>query len=77
MNTIVKGKADEIQNELENKKAGDWMESRMVQKKGDDETVKRLVTIFTRVKEEREIPNPWRETAIKSIYKGGKPICVS
>lgn len=34
---------------------------------------KRLVDIFTGVKEEREISNPWRETAIKSMYAEGNP----
>ena len=42
-------------------------------KNGGDEMVKNLVSIYTRVKEERKFPNPWMETAIKSIYTGGKP----
>ena len=34
--------------------------------------MKGLVSIFNRVKEEREITKKWRETTIKSIYKGGQ-----
>ena len=46
-------------------------------KKGGCKMSKSLVDIFTGVKEEREISKPWREAVIKSIYTGGKPICVS
>ena len=42
-------------------------------KNGGDEMVQSLVSIYPRVKEEREFPNPRMETAIKSIYTGGKP----
>ena len=44
-------------------------------KKGGDETVKSLVSIFHRVKEEKEVLKQWKNTAIKSIYKGAQKKC--
>ena len=32
--------------------------------------IERLTTIFNRVEEEGQIPLQWRETSIKSLYKG-------
>ena len=33
--------------------------------------VQNLATLFNRVEEENKIPIQWRETKIKSVYKGG------
>ena len=57
---------------MRNKKAGDknnqkteWI------KEGGSEMVQNLATLFNRVEEENKIPIQWRETKIKSVYKGG------
>ena len=39
-------------------------------KEGGDEMIESLTTIFNRA-EEGQIPLQWRETSIKSLYKGG------
>ena len=73
MRTTVNGQSDVIYNELKNKKAGDrtgWEAAWL--KKGGDEMVKSLVSIFNGVEEERKIPKQGSETKIKSIYKGGQ-----
>ena len=33
--------------------------------------VQNLATLFNRAEEENKIPIQWRETKIKSVYKGG------
>ena len=40
-------------------------------KKRGDEMIESLTTIFNRVEGEGQIPLQWRETTIKSLYKGG------
>ena len=40
-------------------------------KEGGDEMIENLTAIFNRVEEEGQIPLQWRETKIKSLYKGG------
>ena len=40
-------------------------------KEGEDDMIESLTTIFNRVEEEGQIPLQWRETSIKSLYKGG------
>ena len=40
-------------------------------KEGGDEMIESLTTIFNRVEEEGQIALQWRETSIKSLYKGG------
>ena len=39
-------------------------------KRRRNEMIEILTTIFNRVEEERQIPLQWRETSIKSLYKG-------
>ena len=43
----------------------EWLRER------EDEMTESLRAIFNRVEEEAQIPLQWRETAIKSLYKGG------
>ena len=57
---------------MRNKKAGDknnqkteWI------KEGGSGMVQNLATLFNRAEEENKIPIQWRETKIKSVYKGG------
>ena len=40
-------------------------------KEGGDEMIESLTTIFNRNEEEGQILLQWRETTIKSLYKGG------
>ena len=40
-------------------------------KEGGDEMIESLTTVFNRVEEEGQIPLQWRDTSIKSQYKGG------
>ena len=40
-------------------------------KEGGDEMIESLITIFNRFEEEGQILLQWRETSIKSLYKGG------
>ena len=57
---------------MKNKKSGDrsrWKAEWL--KEGGDEMIESLTTIFNRVEEEGQIALQWRETSIKSLYKGG------
>ena len=57
---------------VENNKSRDksrWKAEQL--KEGGDEMIESLTTIFNRVEEEGQIPLQWRETSIKSLYKGG------
>ena len=57
---------------MKNKKSGDrsrWKAKWL--KEGGDEMIESLTTIFNRVAEEGQIPLQWKETSIKSLYKGG------
>ena len=57
---------------MKNKKSGDrsrWKAEWL--KEGGDDMIESLTTIFNRVLEEGQIPLQWRETSIKSLYKGG------
>ena len=57
---------------MKNKKAGDknnWKAEWI--KEGGSEMVQSLAILFNRVEEENKIPIQWRETKIKSVYKGG------
>ena len=57
---------------MKNNKSGDrsrWKAEWL--KEGGDEMIESLTTIFNRVEEEGQIPLQWRETSIKSLYKGG------
>ena len=51
------------------------MESRMV--KGGEEIVKSLSILFNRVEREQRTLTQWRQTTIKSIYKGGNKANIS
>ena len=58
---------------MKNNKSGDrsrWKVEWL--KEGGDEMIESLTTIFNRVEEETQISLQWRETAIKSLYKGGE-----
>ena len=79
---IAEGKADreiiaksELRNAIKgmkNKKAGDknnWKAEWI--KEGGEKMVQSLVTLFNRVEEKNKIMIQWRETNIKSFYKGG------
>ena len=58
--------------EMKNKKAGDknnWKTQWI--KEGGNEMVQSLATLFNRVEEENKILIQWKETKIKSVYKGG------
>ena len=57
---------------MKNKKSGDrsrWKAEWL--KEGGDEMIESLTTVFNRVEEEGQIPLQWRDTSIKSQYKGG------
>ena len=56
---------------IKNKKSGDRSRWKAGWLKEEDELIGSLTTIFNRVEEERQIPLPWREKSIKSLYKGG------
>ena len=57
---------------MENKKAGDKNNSKTEWiKEGGSEMVQSLAILFNRVEEENKLPIQWRETKIKSVYKGG------
>ena len=43
----------------------EWLKER------GDEMIESLTAVFNRVEEEGQIPSQWRETSIKSQYKGG------
>ena len=55
---------------VKNNKSGDrsrWKAEWL--KKGGDEMIESLATIFSRVEEESQILLQWRDTSIKSLYK--------
>ena len=57
---------------LKNKRASDRLRWRAEQlKKGGEEIVKSLSILFNRIEREQRTLIQWRQTAIKSIYKGG------
>ena len=56
---------------MKNKKSGDRSRWKAEWLKGGDEMIESLTTIFNRVEEEGQIALQWRETSIKSLYKGG------
>ena len=58
-------------HKMKNNKSGDRSKWKAEWLKGGDEMVESLTTIFSRVEQERQIPLQWRETTIKSLYKGG------
>ena len=61
-----------VVKEMKNKKAGDknnWKTQWI--KEGGNEMVQSLATLFNRVEEENKILIQWKETKIKSVYKGG------
>ena len=57
---------------MRNKKAADknnW-KTEWIKEEGS-EMVQSLATLFNREEEENKIPVQWRETKIRSVYKGG------
>ena len=56
---------------MKNNKSGDRSRWKAEWLKERDEMVESLTTIFSRVEQERQISLQWRETTIKSLYKGG------
>ena len=57
--------------EMKNKKTGDknnWKAEWI--KEGGSEVLQSLAILFNRVKEENKIPIQWKETKVKSVYKG-------
>ena len=58
---------------MKNKKTGDknnWTAEWI--KEGGSEVLQSLAILFNRVKEENKIPIQWKETKVKSVYKGRK-----
>ena len=63
---------------LKNKKASDRLEWRAESlKEGEEEIVKSLSILFNRIEREQRTLTQWRQTTIKSIYKGGNKINIS
>ena len=57
---------------LKNKRASDrlgWRAEWL--KEGEEEIVKSLSILFNRIEKEQKALTQWRQTTIKSIYKGG------
>ena len=56
---------------LKNSKSGDRSRLKAEWLKEGDDMIESPTAIFNSVEEERQIPLQWRETAVKSLYKGG------
>ena len=69
---ITKTEIKKAIKRMENKKAGNKNNSKTEWiKEGGSEMVQSLVILFNRVEEENKLPIQWKETKIKSVYKGG------
>ena len=69
---ITKTEIKKAIKRMENKKAGNKNNSKTeCIKEGGSEMVQSLAILFNRVEEENKLPIQWRETKIKSVYKGG------
>ena len=63
---------------LENKRAGDRLRWRVEWlKEGVEEIVKSLSILFNRIERQQRALIQWKQTTIKSIYKGGKKANIS
>ena len=74
---IAEGKADreiiaksELRNAIKGLKNKNNWKAEWI-KEGGEKMVQSLVTLFNRVEEKNKIMIQWRETKIKSFYKGG------